>query len=231
MTGGPGLATVSRETMRALLAQPGRLTAEFVAGTRGIGPVTLFVIAAVLFAGVRFGASFVEPAELSTPAMAPELRDKLNALPISGETKANIVTLYENRREIVRTTGWESAAVMVCLVPVFALLMQVAYSGTGKPYGQHLAFSLDYFAAVLFAETIATAMNPMGMTIISVGAGLAVLVWVSWYTIRAMASFYGGSVGETIVKATLVGLGYLVVYTAMMTAAAAATLYLAERAQ
>lgn len=69
MTGVPGLATVGRETMRALLAQPGRLTAEFVAGTRRIGPVRLFVITAVLFAAVRFGASFGEPVELSTSEM------------------------------------------------------------------------------------------------------------------------------------------------------------------
>ena len=231
MTGAPGIATIGRDTMRALLAQPGRLTADFVAGVRRVGPVTLFVITAVLFAAVRFGASFAEPVELSTPAMAPEWRDKLDALPISGETKANIVTLYENRREIARTTGWESAAVMVCLVPVFALLMQVAYSSSRKPYGQHLAFSLDYFAAVLFAETLATAVNPMGSAIVSVVAGLAVLVWVSWYTVRAMQSCYDGTVGETVFKASMVGFGYLVVYTAMMTGAAAATLYLAERTQ
>ena len=69
MAGGPGLGTVGRETMRAVRAQPGRLTAEVVAGTRRIGPVTLFVITAVLFAAVRFGASFAEPVQLATSAM------------------------------------------------------------------------------------------------------------------------------------------------------------------
>jgi hypothetical protein len=185
----------------------------------------------IVFASVRFGVLQVTPAELATPVMDPGMRAKLDALPISAETKENVVTIYENRREIARTTGWESAAVMVCLVPVFALLLQVAYSGGHKPYAQHLAFSLDYFAAILFAQALATVVNPMSVGLISVLAGLAVLVWVSWYTIKAMESFYGGTTGGTILKATIVSLGYLVVYTAMMTGAAAATLFLAERSQ
>ena len=163
--------------------------------------------------------------------MSPQMRARLDALPIRPETRENVVTLYENRRDIARTAGWESTAVMVCLVPVFALLMQVAYSGARKPYAQHLAFSLDYFAAILFAEALSTVVDPLNVTAISVLAGLAVLVWVSWYTIKAMASFYGGTIGVTILKATIVSLGYLVVYTSMMTGAAVVTLLLAERSQ
>jgi hypothetical protein len=231
MTGAPGIVAVSRETLRALMTQPGRLVADFATGVTRVGPVTLFVIAAIVFAGVRFGVQHITPAELATPAMDPGLRAKLDALPISAESKENIVTIYENRREIARTTGWESAAVMVCLVPVFALLLQVAYSAVPKPYAQHLAFSLDYFAAILFAQALSMVVNPMNVGVMSVLTGLAVLVWVSWYTIKAMASFYGGTTGGTILKATIVSLGYLVVYTAMMTGAAAATLFLAERSQ
>lgn len=213
------------------MLRPGQLALSLAGGAKRVGPVTLFVIAAIVFAGVRFGVAQIAPVELSTPAMDPRMRAKLDVLPISAETKENVVTMYENRREISRTTGWESAAVMVCLVPVFAVLLQGAYSGTRKPYSQHLAFSLDYFAAILFAEALSTVVDPLNITVMSVMAGLAVLVWVSWYTIKAMESFYGGTTGETILKATMVSLGYLVVYTAMMTGAAAVTLFLAERYQ
>lgn len=231
MTGAPGLVAISRETWRALMGQPGRLANDFAAGMKRVGPVTLFVIAAIVFAGVRVGAARVAPAELSTPAMDAEMRARLEALPISAETRENVITMYEHRREIARTTAWESAAVMICLVPVFALLLQVTYSGEHRPYALHLAFSLDYFAAILFAEALSTIVDPLNVTLISVLAGLAVLVWVSWYTIEAMKTFYGGSTGETVLRATMVSLAYLVVYTACMTGAAAFTLFLAERSQ
>jgi hypothetical protein len=231
MTSAPSLLAVSRDTVRALMTQPGRLAAEFAAGTRRTKAVTLFVIAAIVFTLVRLAAAQLTPPDLSTPVMDASIRAQLDALPISAGAKENIITTYENRREILRTAGWEAAAVMVLLVPVFALLMQVAYSRSGKPYAQHLVFALDYFAAILFAETLSTVVDPFNVTALSVLAGLAVLVWVSWYTIKAMESFYGGTTGETILKATIVGLGYLVVYTALMTSFAAATLYLAERSQ
>jgi hypothetical protein len=213
------------------MTQPGRLAVDFAAGVRRVGPVTVFVIATIVFAGVRVGADRITPVPVSTPAMEPAWRARLEALPITAESRENIVTMYENRREIARTTGWESAAVMICLVPVFALLMQVAYSSAGKPYGQHLAFSLDYFAAILVTETLSAIVDPFNIAALSVLAGLAVLLWVSWYTVKAMESFYGGTAGKTILKATMVGLGYLVVYTAMMMGAAALTLFLAERFQ
>jgi hypothetical protein len=231
MTGAPGLIAVGRDTLRSLMTQPGRLASDFAAGVKRVGPVKLFVIAAIVFTLVRLAATQLTPPDLSTPAMDPSIRAQLDALPISTGAKENIITTYENRRDIMRTAGWEAAAVMVLLVPVFALLMQVAYSRSGKPYAQHLVFALDYFAAILIAEALSAVVDPFSVTALSVLAGLSVLVWVSWYTIKAMESFYGGTTGETILKATIVGLGYLVVYTALMTSFAAATLYLAERSQ
>jgi hypothetical protein len=230
-SGTPGAVAVARVTLRALMMQPGRLATEFTAGIRRIGPVTLFVCAALTYSAVRIVAERVAPAELSAPGMDPALRGQLDDLPMSAESRDLVISLYEHRHEIARTTAWESSAVMVCLVPVFALLMQLAYAGAHRPYGAHLAFSLDYFAAILFGEALASVVDPLNVTALSVLAGLALLTYVSWYTIEAMRAFYGGTTGATILKATIVSLGYLAVYTASMTGAAALTLYLTERSQ
>lgn len=92
---------------------------------------------------------------------------------------------------------------MFLLVPLFALLHQIAYLGRRMRYTEHLVYALHVHS--FWFAALALALVPWG----AVAAAMALVVPV--YTLIAAKRVYGGGWFSTLARAALIGFTYLVI--------------------
>ncbi|MEP7329187.1 MAG: DUF3667 domain-containing protein [Betaproteobacteria bacterium] len=107
---------------------------------------------------------------------------------------------------------------MIMLLPVFALLMMLAYMGGSRKYprrprryAEHLVYSahVHAFAALIIMLIIAVPWPPMRA---------ALALWVAIYLFRARTRVYGGSWWAGIVRAAVIAAIYFVLVSLAMVA-------------
>lgn len=96
---------------------------------------------------------------------------------------------------------WGTA--MFLLLPVFALLMKLAYLGSGLRYTEHAVYALHVHS--FWFAALALALLPVP----AVAAAMAVAAPL--YTLIAARRVYGGGWFGTLVRAALVALAYFVI--------------------
>jgi hypothetical protein len=154
----------------------------------------------------------------------PRLRDACRKIMADSQTFGR--ALYENIPKM-----------MFIFLPLIAAVMYVLYLGSGRYYVEHLLFFVHYHAffflaglvivlldrgAVLFAGTaVAAALRGVEGLLTA-----ALVVYVPYYLYRAMRRVYGQGRVPTLLKYSLLGVGYvffmaltalgLLAYTALM---------------
>jgi hypothetical protein len=98
---------------------------------------------------------------------------------------------------------------MFSLMPVFALLMKVAYWRRGMVYGEHLVFAFHVHAA-WFVLALITLLLPEGANSIPIFA-------MPVYTLLAMRRVYGGRWWSTLLRGLAISLPYLMSILMVMT--------------
>jgi uncharacterized protein DUF3667 len=213
-------------SLASLVTCPGELTLAFLQGRRKtfIGPISLFLVANVLFFGVE---SLTGGTIFATP-----LRSHLHTQPWSG-TAAWLVSdrlaslrmtqdAYAPRFDTAIGVHARSLILVmaVCLSPVLALV----FRRSGRPFAAHAVFSLHLYGFMLLLFSAATAIPAAGMLFgglrstsenLDRAISLALLVVCATYLYRAIGVVYGGrsaarvleSVSLTAAMAAIV-LGY-----------------------
>ena len=113
---------------------------------------------------------------------------------------------------------------MFIFLPLIAVVMVVLYLGSGRYYVEHLLFFVHFHAffflggiAILLLERLATlfADTTVGSGVKAVESILTavLLVYVPYYLYRAMRRVYGQGRIVTLVKYSLLGIGYLLFMT------------------
>ena len=88
------------------------------------------------------------------------------------------------------------------LLPLYALLLELAFLGTGRYYVEHVVFALHVHAFVFFALALSIAANAGIVTALcSFGIPL--------YALLALRHAYASAWPATLVRASFVGFGYL----------------------
>jgi hypothetical protein len=130
-------------TVRALVLQPGRLTADFLSGRRTpyLGPLQLFLAVNLGFFLLH---SFLHLAPFTTPLrfqrnseyawLARPMTDRRIA--VLGITPADYAERFDQR------TDTAAHSLVLALVPILALGVAACYFRRGRPYLQHLVFAL-----------------------------------------------------------------------------------------
>jgi hypothetical protein len=109
---------------------------------------------------------------------------------------------------------------MFIFLPLIALVMFVLYLGSGRYYVEHLLFFVHYHSffflagiGILLLDNLATwFVGTRAESAFNVGEsimGFGLLVYIPYYLYRAMRRVYGQGRGVTLVKYTLLGVGYL----------------------
>lgn len=142
-----------------------------------------------------------------TSKYEPRLRQACNK--IVNDSKGFGRALYDNVPKM-----------MFIFLPLIAGLMYVLYLGSGRYYVEHLLFFVHYHAffflggmAVVLLERIAGLLGPgrIGGILDSAGKLLIVILifYVPYYLYRAMRRVYGQGRFFTLVKYSILGVGYL----------------------
>jgi len=210
-----------------LLFKPGALTRRFVAGrrVRYIPPARMYLFISLLFfflmstlieGGMREGDGVINTgAELSTAqadSMRTAVADSLQgALASAREDDGRV-----NGQMFGRDFGLDEETLvgavvnllpkaMFLLLPLFALLLKLVYVRSGRPYVEHLIFTLHFHSFIFILLTVALASTWFP-------AWLAAMALIYVYLYLGMKRVYGQGWRKTWVKHFLLTNAYNLVF-------------------
>lgn len=214
-------------TLRLLLAKPGALTAEYLRGRRArfVPPLRLYLLCSLAFfliqaaaprQGTREGRAIQARADsisavthADSATMARRI-DSVNALPRSRlwkRMKIKGLRVSNDGKNFMSDLRAQTPRVLFVLMPVFALLLAVAYRSRRRPYASHLIVALHLHAFMFAALTIG--MIAALATPRAIHSPLAALesCWMIAYVPLALRRVYGGrlpfAVGRSLALATV----------------------------
>lgn len=147
-------------TLRALFFQPGKLTAEFIAGrhTPYMKPVQLFIVASVIF-------FFVSPNTGSFYALLDELQSGFrsgsrleNTFRYDVETR--VVTISEKNKtsardawvKVEQNAATKSKAFLFAMLPLWAFVLYLLHFSKKAFYVPHMVFAIHSFSFFLLVD-------------------------------------------------------------------------------
>jgi hypothetical protein len=211
-------------TLRTLLVRPGRLTLDFLEGRRArwLPPLRVYLICSLAFfvskplIQATTGRSPRELArvtlsETRSGSLTPEERQVIaEGLPgrIFGVERLERAAAQPARLNQEIDAAFPRA--MFVLLPVFALLTNLAWRRTRSEYPAHLYVALHTHAAVFAALLVATTLAALIPSDTVAGVVfVALFVYVVWYATTALHRVFDGPWPLDLAKTCLVGLVYL----------------------
>ncbi|HEX4522885.1 MAG TPA: DUF3667 domain-containing protein [Casimicrobiaceae bacterium] len=215
-------------TVFALLARPGFLTREYLAGRRRryIRPARLYLFATLIFFAVtRLLVGPVDILEVhpDTPEeskyLSPEkgfnvqMGEDAFGSPALGKrwNRFNNLSRSEKAEQLGEGMLRYAPYAMFVLLPAFALLLKLVYLGRARRYprrprlfGEHLVFAAYDHAFVFVAATIMLLI--LGRTM-----AITIGLWIiGLYLLLSMRSVYGGSWIGLLLRAFVLFISYMV---------------------
>jgi uncharacterized protein DUF3667 len=150
-------------TFRTLVARPGLLAGNFLAGRRKsqMGPLQLFVVCNVIYFLLQPFTVFAT--FTSTLAIQTSERPwhRMASAMVTSKVAARQVTTAEYARQFDEAAHLQGKSLVILMVPLFALGAWVLYRGTRRFYAEHLVFAFYFFAFVMLWMGIGTlALSP-----------------------------------------------------------------------
>jgi Protein of unknown function (DUF3667) len=194
-------------TFRALVAAPGTLTAEFLAGRRRafLSPIQTFLLANLLY---FLSIPFTGTSTFTTP-----LRAHLEGGPHSRLAVEAVRTrmveghdFREYERRFDAASERQSRSLVIVMVPLFALAGALLFARSRHSFVEHLVFALHFYAFLLLLLTALTVALDLVVRVPAVRtSGLVTDRWISLlvfvvatvYAHRALRRAFGG--GRTAV--------------------------------
>jgi hypothetical protein len=206
-------------TVRVLLLHPGRLSLDYLQGrrVRYVGPIRLYLLSALLFFAlfaiaeshfVQIGITQTGDGTIHGPmVIGPSSAEEGSGGP------ADVSRLERGTRRIAAERGrfdrifiTQIPRAFFLLVPVYALLLRLAFRSSGLYYAEQLvvSFHLHSFAFVLFSAVHVLGALPRPPVVLEylILGGLA--LWGEVYFWRAMRRIEALSVGKTLWRLVLV---------------------------
>lgn len=149
-------------TFRALLLQPGKLTAEYSAGrhTPYMKPVQLFIVASVIF-------FFVSPNTGSFYALLEEMQsDFRNGLRLENifryDVDARVQTISQKNKasardvwlKVEQNAATKSKAFLFAMLPLWAFVLYLLHYAKKAFYVPHLVFAIHSFSFFLLVDLL-----------------------------------------------------------------------------
>jgi hypothetical protein len=210
-----------------LLRHPGRLTVEYNAGrrVRYTAPIRLYLLCSLTFLFVASGLNRrhvehnlhgkvrfdVGPVQLS---VGPEDPERVTEKPQSRIARLLVARVEEINRLDDAARARLAAEILfedfpkaiACLVPLFALLLQLLFRG--RYYVEHVVFALHLHAVTFLAFLVPEVPDQL------FGAtnwhSVPAFVFVGWWTLVAIRTVYRQSWWRIAWKLPLLGLLYLI---------------------
>lgn len=185
----------SFRTIRTLLWQPGVLTSEFLAGRRRTytSPIRLYLVISVLF--FLLAAWLASQGLLLDPAGYPE----------------------QDAASQARFMSDELPRLMFVLLPIFALLLKIAFSG--RLFFDHIIFSIHLHSAAYITLALMLPLEQIAADHwLPLVAQVTVLGYFLGYIVISLRRVYHASWIVAIMKSFAVLLAYLVIFSGVIEA-------------
>jgi hypothetical protein len=208
-------------TLRVLLFQPGRLSLEFLRGrrVRYVGPIRLYLLSALLyfalfavveshFVQIQIGANQGgEETSHGPMVIGPSSAEDGPGAPAEvSRLERGAQKMAAERGRFDRLFVAQVPRAFFLLVPVYALLLRLAFRSSGLYYAEQLvvSFHLHSFAFVLFSavHVLGALPRPPKVVELPIVGGLA--LWGVVYLWRALRRIEGLSVWQTLWRLVLV---------------------------
>jgi hypothetical protein len=237
-------------SFRALLARPGELTRAYLDGERHrfLPPFRVFLFCNILY--------FLAVAQFHTTVLTAPLRVQMDEMVYKQATRAILVKRYpalaqgatraqratRDSLKTALTTKYDRATegigklIVVVLIPLYALLFQILFIGTGRYFAEHLVFATHLVAFFLLAIPIAGLVVIGYSYILYYGLGVSppngetpyvvsVLTLLGVYTYTAQRVVYGSGRVATVVRTVIVAAALLAMVVAFKFALFLVTMY------
>jgi hypothetical protein len=190
-------------TVKLLLLKPGLLTREYFEGrrVRYVSPLRLYLVFSVIY--------FAAAALVDRPAFRPDENAEVGAL--GAALGLENMSAEEANRLMADVQAHWIPRLMFALVPISALVVQLAARRTGRNYPQHLSFALHVHAAFFALLTATIVVELLHVNWLSVAASLSRTALLVVYTVIAFHQAYGGPWGAAIGRAAVVLTCYMFV--------------------
>lgn len=184
-------------TARKLFLEPGELTAEFLRGRRAryVGALRLYLTFSVIFFLLTAIVPNPNP-DREAGFGAPDAARELATESYVAETLSSVLP-----------------KLVFILVPVFALLLKLAYRRQRRHYPQFLYFSLHFHAAVFGFLALTVPLQALPSEVWLNAAQACVLAGAFGYLVAAFKRVFGGSARQIHFRALAVSVSYLAVLT------------------
>jgi hypothetical protein len=218
-------------TLKTLFLKPGQLTIDFLAGRRArwLSPLRVYLICSVAFFGGRLVLEEMGLRTLRDMAQV-SLDHRTTTGPLTAEERAQLESGPLGRifgadrleraaadpKRLNRAINASLPRAMFVLLPIFALLTNLAWRKARPGYPAHLYAALHIHAAV-FGAMLIFAMA-VGFIPSDSVASVVFAVWlgyVVWYGLTALRHVFGDSWPLTLFKAAAVGIVYWVCFSAV----------------
>ncbi|MDR3725336.1 MAG: DUF3667 domain-containing protein [Terracidiphilus sp.] len=222
-------------SLKHLLFFPGRLSAEFFEGkrARSIGPVRLYLTMSLLFFLVLAHDTKPDRAEAKPNPQDVSLNfdgdADQNSLTKTGtdalKTAADAATLKKQqlwkhkiedaiRKAVSDPQTFQHEMLSNCshamflLVPLFALMLRIAYRNRRYHYPAYVYFSLHYHAFVFQLFSLMLLVGLLKIDALNTAFGWIVFLGVPLYLYLAMRRVFGGSRKRTLQRLVMLGTLY-----------------------
>lgn len=197
-------------TLRTLVATPGQLTVDFLAGRRAryISPVRLYLTFSVLF--FFLAATFGQLGkDIIKVGSGPTPKGKVVSAPsnIDRRLEHGAKELEHNPNRLGEELGHNLPRAMFLLMPFFALLLMLAYRKRQPYYVPHLYFSIHFHAFVFLLLSVVVLLQALHVTAIDAVADVLTLASLP-YLFVAARRVYGGGWGVTTLKCGTIAIVY-----------------------
>jgi hypothetical protein len=211
--------------------QPGRLTEDVIAGRRArwLSPLRVYLICSLAF---FISGPFVERVTGRAAREVAKLTISDGDSTLSASDAQNRAAAIAYLRQYMDSTRAEAALenigelnnqflanvpkAMFLLMPLFALVTWAAWRAGGLKYPAHLHFSLHVHASFFAAMTIAELAKLSATNLLPIIAGVAALVYTTWYGVVAAHRVLGGTAGQVAVRGLIAAVVYGAAFTAVM---------------
>jgi len=215
-------------SFRTLAASPGALTMAYLTGRRKpyIGPVSLFLIANVLF----FATESLTHGTVFTTPLASHLHsqpwDGLATTLVSQRLQALHQTLDTYTPGFDRAVARNARSCIILMALSFSILPRILFRGSRWPFAAHAAFALHLYAFILLIFCLATSLLALNATRnFDVAISLTLLVVCAIYLYIATGVVYGGTAVARALKTVVLTAGVAVIVLGYRFALLLVTLY------
>ena len=225
-------------TFRLLVARPGALTCEYLAGrrVRYISPLRVYLTCSLVF----FFVSAVVPQRQRTSVRhGRQVSTQLGPITIMEPDSTTVIaaldSMAQHRRVTSRLWGRHFGAAMrqraaliagmtaaipktmFALVPLFAALVMLVFRRMRRRFPQHLAFALHVHAYMFLVLTVMLIRRFFPTVVPAViMIELACFGAIATYLVQAMRNVYGVRTREAIGRSALVASAYFTVFLMAM---------------